>query len=216
MRGVSAASCRSGLMLPVCRSTSAKTGVAPAWMMVFAVAQNVSGVVMTVASPRRRAASAGRRCPNSPPRRRRRHSPRRRSNFGRVHRSSTTRAQGRPSISSIPFTRRAKKTPAWVSVSTCGAVVGICVVAIPKTDGLPDSLSVYRRFRAGLPLSERFGACGLGRLPVDQLQSKYRDQHAGRRGPCARTPARAGRPRSTSAVPSQSDSSCALISPWSS
>ncbi len=34
-------------MLPVLRSTSAKTGVAPAWTIVFAVAQKVRGVVMT-------------------------------------------------------------------------------------------------------------------------------------------------------------------------
>ena len=58
---VSAASMHSGLMLPVCRSTSAKTGVAPAWMIVFAVAQKVSGVVMT-SSPGPTPAASSDRC----------------------------------------------------------------------------------------------------------------------------------------------------------
>jgi hypothetical protein len=34
-------------MLPVCGSTSANTGVAPQCTMTLAVAQNVSGVVIT-------------------------------------------------------------------------------------------------------------------------------------------------------------------------
>ena len=36
-----------GLILPVKRSTSAKTGLAPTWMITLAVETNVNGVVIT-------------------------------------------------------------------------------------------------------------------------------------------------------------------------
>ncbi len=50
VRGVSAASTASGFKFHVCGSMSANTGRAPTCTMVFAVAQNVSGVVITSCS----------------------------------------------------------------------------------------------------------------------------------------------------------------------
>ena len=47
VRGVIASRAASGSMFMVAGSTSASTGVAPAWMMALTVAQKVSAVVMT-------------------------------------------------------------------------------------------------------------------------------------------------------------------------
>ena len=52
---------RAGSRLQVVGSTSANTGVAPVWMIALAVAQNVSGVVIT-SSPAPMPAASNDRC----------------------------------------------------------------------------------------------------------------------------------------------------------
>ena len=61
VRSVTRAATAAGSMFKVTGSTSASTGVAPAWMMALTVAQNVSGVVMT-SSPGRSPAASRLRC----------------------------------------------------------------------------------------------------------------------------------------------------------